>query len=293
MGDRSVTMGTPAALVFALATLLSQPQPSREPPPATAPPATDVTCSLASINVISKVVPGSGKLPRCSASASLSIKIPEGARAAARNVVITEVLDEKGQDILVKRDRGEVRAEDERRDLCDALRNSFTYKQEGPTGFTNAELAAVPAKISSLSGELDAFVARNVVRENIELKPMEEPIELVPGLKFLLTSVEPRENTTRISFEVHIRRRRDKADGEMGLEPVFGGLTAVRKDGLPGPTYDYGSDFDTRDEHIMILKAMDVYTQDIAGWQVCAMDRIEKVHLTFRTKGLKIAEEGR
>jgi hypothetical protein len=290
-------MGPPSALVFALASLLSQPQPPPEPPPpAAAPsaePVSDISCSLASIDVVSRIAPGGKGPPRCSATASLEIRVPEGAKAAARNAVITEVLDEKGQDILVKHERGEVRAEDERRELCFQLSNSFMSGREDPSGSAYAELSEVPTTISSFSGEVDALVARSVVREKVELKAMEEPVELAPGLKFLISSVEERDKRTRITFEVHTRRRRDKADGEPGLEPVFAGLFALRQDGRPGQRYDNGQDFDTRDEHIMIAKDIDVYDEDIVGWQVVALDKMEKVHLTFRTKRLKIAEEGR
>jgi hypothetical protein len=282
-------MGIPTSLVFALSALLSQPQPQAQPP---APPA-DVICSLSTINVGSKAVPGSKEPPHCTVSAILRIRTPEGVVAAARNAAITEVLDDNGKDILVKRERDAMRPDETRRELCYELCNVFEYRRDDPIASACSELTAVPSSISSFSGELDAFVARNVVREKVELKVTEEPVELVPGLTFLITSVEEKDNSTKISFEVHTKRRRGKDGGEPGLEPVFAGLMGLRADGKPAQTFNNGSDFDTRDEHIMIVKDMGFSGEDVVGWQVCALDKIERVHLTFCTKRLKIAEEGR
>ncbi len=282
-------MGIPALLVVALFVLFFQPQP-QEPQ---AHPPSDIICSLDSISVTSRAVPGSKEPPRCHVSAVLHIRAPEDVTAAARTAAITEVLDEDGKDILVKHDRDTARLDDARRQLCYELCNSLSYRNGDPTGIANADLAAIPGAISSFSGEVDVLAARNIVREKVELKVMEEPIELVPGLTFLLTSVDEEDTSTKISFEVHTKRWRDKAEGEPGLEPVFAGLIALGLDGKPTQTLNNGSDFDTRDEHILIVTDMTISSQDVAAWQVCALDKIEKARLTFCTKRLKVAEEGR
>jgi hypothetical protein len=285
-------MGYAFALVLAVLALLARAaaldQPADRAPEAK-PAGNDLVCSLESVQLASRVTPGGKSPARCTASASLKIKAPEGVVCAARHGVITQVLDEGRRDILIKRGPEEVRAEDERRELTFELRNSLRDQHGDARGYAQAELVTVPPTISSFGGEVDVFVARNVVRQKIELKAMEEPLQLTPGLTFLLTSAEPqeRQDTTRISFEVRTRHRR----GAGGTEPVFGGLIALQRDGRPSQTLDSGQELDTRDEHIVVVKDMEVYTKDVVGWQVWALDGIEKVRLTFRAKQLKIAEE--
>lgn len=150
-------------------------------------------------------------------------------------------------------------------------------------------LKARPDRIASVRGRAEAVVGGKVIRKPIELRVMEEGIQVTPGLVLTITEAGITKGRSVIDFEVRTRRYRDRSEGEPGYEPVFAGLALKDEQGEVLLVLRNGQDVETRDEYLFLAKDQGLskeYLERARSAEAWVVDQVRPVVFEFEVRGL-------
>ncbi|MEO1007742.1 MAG: hypothetical protein AAFX79_04200 [Planctomycetota bacterium] len=150
---------------------------------------------------------------------------------------------------------------------------------------------ALPSRIDRLDATLDLVRAGRITIERLPIEVTDEHVQIQPGVRFLLRTIEQQDRYTRFSFEYFIDRDPENAgetaDGLVDLAPLVPAILLRDKDGNVVHMWTHLQEVETRDAHICSVADASVSTQAAARaayLEVVVLDKLslERVVMTIR-----------
>jgi hypothetical protein len=215
-----VTRWPLAALALAAAAAaLAQPEPPKDPPA--------IRTKVVSVSARANVRIDDKGSPELTHSLTAAIDVAglEGL-CVLTGADLSHVLDTDEQDLVKP-----VRKQAPQRERAEFLFRHLE-KTESFRHHATATLTRLPSRVSSLQGTVDGYRADRVVVKDLPFEPMDEPLELVPGVTFRWTTFKRLDAALLIAYEVRIAHSKGEP---LNQEAIWGGLEATSHEGVIKP----------------------------------------------------------
>ena len=248
-----------------------------------------VKCTVTRVSAQAVVSAPEGKAPTLQHTLSVTLKV-DGLKGtvALSAPELTHVLDEAGENVVVERARR--RAPDERMMIEHMVRAARRMDQGRPPLVVQGVVSRLPGRVEKVRGMAECIAAGRVVREHIAPTPMEEAVEVTPGVTFQWTKVDEKKGATIYHYEVRVKRSREEA--RKGLEPVFVGVSLLDDDGRKVFESTASEQrVETASEYLYLSRGFHVpaaYLKRTAKWEVCVYEGLERVEVVFEAGPLEI-----
>lgn len=147
-------------------------------------------------------------------------------------------------------------------------------------------LNARPERVDRIRGRAQAVIGGRVIRRPVDLKPMEDGLEIAPGVLLLITEVTIAERRSVVDFEVRTRRAREP--GRAGCEPIFVGLS-LRDENGDQVLLRNGQEIETRDEYLFLAREQMIpreFLSRVKSAEAIVVDEVRPVDFDFEVSGL-------
>jgi hypothetical protein len=216
-----------------------------------------ITIRPTSCDVLTRVTFGQEKVVSRSVELRAVLNLPkDGPPALPQGMTIIELRDGEGKNLLEGEPSGREPRPWHNGSFAAMLQTGA--RRAGPEqAHVHAranKLREPPRSIALVRARAEVLVAGTTRRTPIVLEPMENPVEIGPGVTLLVTKTEARGGCTFLWYEVRIAKPRA---GE-GIAPVFAGLELTNDEGEEHGFVREGEEFDTRDEKIIAVRGVDI-----------------------------------
>jgi hypothetical protein len=251
-----------------------------------------ITCRVQGVSTTTTMELGGGQRHH---QGTITLQLEGTAAYMVEQPEVTDVLDEREQDILVRPENQPDEPEEyARQRLENGFRNLLHQEGRQPQqSATSMNLKRYPELFHSIRGRVEAVCAKRAVREPVKGEVGAEAVEVAPGVTLLITRWDTQQDNISMSYEVRVRR--GMKDVPAGCEPVFAGLVIRGPDGRIMQNLHYGQPVETRDEWIYVQKNTGLSRQQLeqGTLEACIFDGLERVRFEFSVTNLPVVTEAK
>jgi hypothetical protein len=208
---------------------------------------------------------------------------------------LTQALDERERELISpdRLHRGDPREERQavEQGFRTALFNS-TAPHPGVQGSVGVD-RPLPSRLSIVRASARAVAARAAVSIPVGPKPMESPVEIVPGVTLLVTSFVVGPTLAEVAYEVRVKRVRAGGDVLPGLEPVFAGIALRDASRSTLQVIMPDQSLDTRDEYHRVAQRTS-FTRELfdrtASFEAVVYDGLRLHEVQVEVRDVVLAE---
>lgn len=219
-----------------------------------------VTCTVTAFETVSRVTFPEGRPPTRERSIrmNMSLKAAGATPFVPVGSSIVELTDAAGANLLDKPPPDDqpvrMRREQAGQMLMNSMFSSRRQEQAFPASATARGLGEIPSAVGVCRARLRVLSAARTIFTPVPPEAGEEPLEVAPGVSFLITDVTRRGDRVTMGYEVRIRRDRDASETNPQLSPIFAGLAGRDEQGRLTPIVRPQREIETRDEFIIVVK---------------------------------------